>query len=347
MKKTFGLYKFVLTLFSFFLILPVCSYAQTDFEVIETETGFYYTVKEGDTLWELSERFNDSPWLWPDVWSQNQQIPNPHLIYPGQKIRLFLRQDLDGLARKISSNSLSEKGSSDDLIYKEPIYYYYSPIESTGFLFKTPPAPAASIFKVKDDKELISTDDMVFIKHLNDHSFSPGKLYVTFEIISPVTHPETDEKIGSHYLLTGVVEITRVEPDFSEAKVVKSYKNISVGNSLMPYTSRSPKIFITESRYGLYGNIVASEKLTRLSGDDTIVFIDKGNKDGVKPGQIYPVFKQDMVEIDRYNKEKVQLTPIVLGAIIVLHTEETTSTVLISQAKQGIPLGAVFGIPIP
>jgi hypothetical protein len=322
----------------FFLAFPACLLAQNDSHLIETETGFYYTVQQGDTLWDLSERFNNSPWLWPDLWSQNQQIPDPHLIYPGQKIRLFLRKDWERLA---------QKQPLDEFMHHRPVYYYYSPMESIGFIRKDPKEPDASILKVKDDKEIISTGDMIFVKHLGKSSFSTGEQYYTYQVISPIIHPNTGEKIGAQYLLTGVIEITRSEPKFSEAEVFKSYRTIRVGDYLMPYEPRSPNIPITESQYGLFGNIIASEKQTRLFGDDTIVFIDKGNFDGIKPGQLYPVFKQDKVEINSLTKERIQLTPVVLGSIIVLQTEQTSSTVLVSQANQEIPIGAIFGTPLP
>ena len=30
-------------------------------EIVETESGIYYTVKKGDTLWDLSRKFADTP----------------------------------------------------------------------------------------------------------------------------------------------------------------------------------------------------------------------------------------------------------------------------------------------
>ncbi len=54
-----------------------------------------YEVVKGDTLWDISGKFLHDPYQWPSIWKQNPQIANPHLIYPGDLIRLSV---VDGRA---------------------------------------------------------------------------------------------------------------------------------------------------------------------------------------------------------------------------------------------------------
>src|SRR5688572_19681275 len=56
-----------------------------------------YTVKSGDTLWDISRLFLKSPWRWPELWGMNlDEIKNPHLIFPGQ---ILVLEKIDGRAR--------------------------------------------------------------------------------------------------------------------------------------------------------------------------------------------------------------------------------------------------------
>ena len=49
-----------------------------------------YNVVKGDTLWDISAKFLNHPWQWPELWKNNSQIGNPNLIYPGDTIYFSL-----------------------------------------------------------------------------------------------------------------------------------------------------------------------------------------------------------------------------------------------------------------
>ena len=64
---------------------------------LKADAPEFYTVRRGDTLWDISKIFLTSPWRWPQLWGMNMdQVRNPHLIYPGQELVL---ERADGRAR--------------------------------------------------------------------------------------------------------------------------------------------------------------------------------------------------------------------------------------------------------
>jgi LysM domain len=324
------------------IIFPVCLLGQETTETVEHEAGFYYTVHKGDTLWDLSSRFSDNPWLWPDLWGENRQISNPHWIYPGERIRLFHLKGVDTFAKK----NIMENQPKEEKSEKETLYYFYSPINSIGFVRKQAITPYGTIFKVKDDKDLIGAGDTVYIRPNVDHSLLPGTRYTVYRALPPIVNPKTKALIGTQHYLTGVVEIEKKESRFVVARVVQSYRSIAVNDLLMPYKKRSPRIALTQSKMGLNGEIIGSEEREKNIGDHTVAFIDKGDQDGVKIGQSYSIYYQENEKIGEASKEIVPLTPVVYGSLLVLHTEKSTSTVLITRSDQSVHPGTKIASPI-
>jgi len=187
---------------------------------------------------------------------------------------------------------------------------------------------------VKDDKEMISAGDLVFIRAKGDMNLKAGSKYSVYRTLKPIIDQKTEALIGIQHYLTGIVEITKIEPRFAVARVVQSYRTIEVGNLLMPYKRRLPKIELIQSKKGLNGQLIIFEEQANIIGDNDIAFIDKGSKDDVKLGQQYSIYYQE------------KLTQIVYGTLLVLHTEQTTSTVLITRSDQSINPGAKICSPI-
>ncbi len=330
-----------LCIFTAILIFPVYLFGQEATETVEHEAGFYYTVHKGDTLWDLSSRFSDNPWLWPELWNQNHQISNPHWIFPGERIRLFQLKGVETFTQKKAVAKQDEKASP-----KDAIYYYYSPINSIGFIRKDPMTPDGTIFKVQNDKDLISVGDTVYIGRNADHSLVPGTRYTVYRTLPPIVDPETRALIGTQHYLTGVVEIEKNESGFDVGRVVQSYRSIAVNDHLMPYKKRSPRIALVKSKMGLTGEIIGSEEREKNMGDHTVAFIDRGNQDGVKIGQAYRIYSQQEGNPGVSGKKTVTLPPVIYGSLLVLHTEKSTSTVLITQAEHSVHPGTKIESPV-
>lgn len=335
---------------------------------IEQETIFYYTVKKGDTLWDISKHFFDSPWLWPELWSKNNQILNPHLIYPGNRIRIYKKDGVIVITQVTEKEALAAIEAPDEIQEPSPLpalpakstieqsefvdkkpekespFFEYTNIDNIGFIREKSADSDAYIFKMKGDKTLISKDDIVYLKQKDNapNALIPGSLYSIFEILeNPIMDDISKKYIGMQHNIKGVVEITEIlqkDPMIAEGRVASTFREVNIGDLLMPYKRRSPKITLTESPEGIDGKILVTQTHKRIFADDTIAFIDKGEQDGIRPGQRYNIYYEE--NLDEIVKK------IDIGSLIVLHTEKTTSTVFITKSNKALEPGFKIRTPI-
>ena len=334
----------ILILFIFLLIpaFPGSQPAAQDQPTVKYETGFYYTVQKGDTLWDLSQKFSDTPWQWPEMWKENSQIANPHRIYPGQRIRLYRRSGAQGLGEK---GPLKDKTVADKPELTNMLEFHYASIDRVGFIRKDPVQSMGTIFKVEGQKTMISTGDLVYIRPEDNSSLAKGRKFTIYRTLKPIKAKDTQKLIGIQHYLTGAVEITIVRPDFVLGRIVATYRPIEVGDLLMPYDRRLPRIGMQQSPQGLEGRIIESEEHQSMFGESAIAFIDKGEQEGVRPGQLYWIYKQENFRINPKEKYETTLTPVLLGELLVLHTEKTTATVMITDSLMAIQPGTKIITP--
>ena len=301
--------------------------AQQNPEIVQQKAGFYYTIQKGDTLWDLSQRFSDSPWVWPDLWKENEQIANPHWIYPGNQIRIYRKDWVSKFDTPVEMAPITAHSP-------EPIHFLYKDIDMVGFIRKEPVKPSAVIVKVKDDKVLISERDLVFVRKETSQGFFPGSLFTIYRTYDPIKDKKTGDYIGIQHYLVGVAEIIKEDEKIATAKIIQSFRAIYVNDKLMPQLKRSEEIPISPVSKQLNGSIIIPEEKQTIFGDHDVAFINLGKKDGVAPGQFFSIYYREKT------KDGSLLDAQVYGELMVLHTEDTTSTVIITQSDDSISSGA-------
>ena len=310
----------------------------------ELETGFYYTVKEGDTLWDISQRFNDTPWQWPDLWHENLQLPNPHWIYPGERIRLYRKSDSQPYeAQATPQIEVPVEASKPEA---PPVQFYYSRMSRIGFIRKPPVTPLGEIFKSMGDKKLISLNDIIYIRSLEPDGsagFAPGERFTVFRTMNPTDERFSEETLGTQHYLLGVAEITQSEPQYVMAKVVEAFRAIHTGDQLMAFEAQTPEVQVVPSTPGIKASLINSEDHTKLIGSGVVAFIDKGEEDNIRPGQEYHICYQETVE--GVGKKPLTLAPVKIGSLIVLRTEKKASTVYVTDAYGKIEPGQMVLTP--
>jgi len=317
------------------LLFPFLANAGIQEHIIETESGFYYTVQKGDTLWDLSRNFSDSAWQWPDLWHYNPDIGNPHLIYPGQRIQIYRKSWEDMEKQETAAIKAAPQPAPSR-------YHVYSGINMLGFIRKTAVEPTGTVFKVKEDRQLISTNDKIYIRPATSGGMKEGSLYTLYRTSDPVRDPVNHDVIGIQHMIVGTVEITRIENGFVIGQVKDAYTAIETEDKLMPFQSRTERIIFSDPVAGLSGKIIKAEENQIMIGEHMIAFIDKGSRDGVKAGQSYRISYMETTGTRSFLKKPVDLCPEYIGSLLVLHTEETTSTVVITNSVNSITPGLPF-----
>jgi LysM repeat protein len=327
----------------FFLAAPAA--ANLEDHIIKTESGFYYTVQKGDTLWGLSKQFTDSPWDWPALWSNNPQIKNPHLIYPGQKLLIF-KKGWEGKEKKEEIREpvvLSAIEPAAPVQATNPKFYSSYGIDAVGFIRKEPMPSSARIFNTWNKYDLISSEEELFVYPSSGSTpMTVGDKFLTYRTIGPLMDKDTNAKIGYQHYIGGIARITKLEPEYAVAVVEQTFHEIKLYDSLMPYKPGPTEVPIKDGLKGIVGKIIKPEENRDLVGENDIIFFDKGSEDGIELGQSYTIYEQEII-VAPIKRNLRTLAPEYVGKLIVLRTEANASSARILNSLKDIEPGYLVG----
>ncbi|NOY39413.1 MAG: LysM peptidoglycan-binding domain-containing protein [Nitrospirae bacterium] len=318
---------FIFLIISLSLLMP--SY------IMAGETEYVeYTVKKGDTLWDITGGKFDDPFLWPNVWKENPNVKNPDLIFPGQRLRLpryMLQKQIDlriPEEKEVKKEIAVPEEKAITIAPRQPFVVDADLIAASGFIDKITPG-VGRIVATPDGRTLIGKDDLVYIKLNNSAVPEKGKKFYAERSLGVIKHPSTGDILGNLIELTGVIEVQGQEAGYTKAKVIDSFIEIQKGDPIDNYYSIESFPLVKGTSPAVSGTVVAARDLRLISGNYDIVYIDRGSVDGVTPGDIFT-----LVSAEKPNRP--------VGKIQVISTRQKSATAIVTKSRTAIMRGDYF-----
>jgi hypothetical protein len=317
--------KTIVLLLGAILLLPVLTFAKG---VPQT-----YVIRKGDTLWGVSQRFLKDPDYWPNLWSNNPFVTNPHLIYPGQEIAIYDGRILVVGEKKTPSEGpvvVDEKIAEDTITIK-------TFGGADGFISEKALQGLGTIIDAVDNRLLMAKDDTLFIQ-MNEPA-DIGDLFLAVRADKAIHHPRTGAMLGYRVMDLGTVQIREINPSVATGVVTESYREIKRGDRIISPHLREYHIDLKKAANPLSGFVVAATNDQEGLASYDVIHVDLGAADGLEPGNLLYLARERKVTNKALVKKAVDLPDIFLGEAVVLETQEHTSAVLILKCRETVFVG--------
>jgi len=317
-----------------------------------------YTVKSGDTLWDISRMYLKSPWRWPELWGMNiEQIRNPHLIFPGQNLYLVKtggRASLRvGDGSEGGSGRLSPRVRSSDLnrdgIPAIPLHLIEPFLNEAVIFDQNELASAPRVVGAQEGRVFLSRGDLAYVRG----DLGQNRNFRVFREPRPLKDPTTGEVLGYEAVYLGVAEFTR-KGDSSKGDVVPDTftltsvrQEISNGDKLSPVPSREflnyvphpPSKEIAGQIVSVYGDAVTA-------GQNQIVALNRGSRDGMESGHVLALWRDGERTVDTTaGNAKIKLPDERHGNLFVFRVFNRMSYALILSVQVPVSAGDRFTQP--
>lgn len=331
MTQTIYRWLLLLILLTFVSVLPATA-----------EEGQIYTIKKGDTLWDLSQRFIDDPYYWPNVWSHNPDISNPHLIFPGQKIRI-----LDGRLEIIpaypeagqKAPEMAEETPAASEPEAEQTITVKAPGSGNGFILTNEQSLGVLVDSV-DNRVMLTRGDMVFLKMNDPASVAIGDKFGLYQRSSEIMHPVTKAQVGTMMNNLGVLEITDTKGNTFIARVISVYREITRGAELFEYSVPQKEFTLQQATTDAKGHIIATRDKRLAQGMEDVVFIDLGQEQNVASGNLFYISRPRQVSDELLEQAgDLDLPDEVLGAAVIAEVKNQTASALIIKSVADMYIG--------
>ncbi|WP_185234153.1 LysM peptidoglycan-binding domain-containing protein [Teredinibacter franksiae] len=318
--------------------IPAITHAEEP-ELHETVPATH-TVVKGDTLWDIAGSFLKNPWMWPEIWHVNAQISNPHLIYPGDLIRLIYmdgkpRLTLDTSGRVFKLSPKARVLSQEEAIETIPLDAINAFLSRSRMVTDDQLEGAPYVLAGMDEHLIVGAGDRLYARG----TFEEGsRVYGVYRRGESFVDPDTGEKLGVLAEDMGTAELMTSERDISTLKVVRSTEEIRAGDRMLRHEERAIEstFYPSAPESEVKGVILAVEKGLHQVGNLDVVVINRGEREGIAPGTVMAIYKRGGKIRDRVTGESVLLPDERAGVLMVFRVFDKVSLGLVLEAYRGI-----------
>ncbi len=321
----------------------------------EGRPGRIHVVQGGDTLWDISDAYLGTPWVWPSLWKDNDAIKNPHLIHPGDHIWIspyeMRKVSAAEAAALLAAQGAAGAAAPAALAETDAIpttrslgTYLYSEIDNTGFVTREQYEGAASILDSPEPRKWL-TDPAEVVIGLGEGEVQVGDQFEIFRTQSRVTDLDTGMHFGWATNQLGWLEVTRVDQESSRAIIRKSRSEIQRGDHLLPRRVRSPEIALAGSPGAVEGRIVHTPDRRLQMSQTDIVYVDAGTRDGLvvgSPLEIYRPLGDQGVAVDDAQNRARRIPDHVVAKLLVVDVYDDTAVAVVMHTTEELNRGDHF-----
>ena len=321
-------------------------------ESVKVDHPRTYVVKRGDTLWDIASLFLKDPWYWPEIWHDNPQVSNPHLIYPGDILTLVY---VNGMPQIMVGKPVHAIGDAAPLpVVKLSPTARRDTLEAS---IKTIPGDAIRQFlskpRVVSKEELdsapyiIGTDDEHLILGEGERVYVRGEIdkervrYTVYRPGAELTDPVSGEVLGYEGIYAGEVHITKYG-DPAVGKLTFTEREVLIGDRLLPtdkskidnlYFPRLPDRKINGQIIHLSDALFGVAKFQ-------VAVINKGDRDGLETGNLLATYGKGEHIKDKYDRsgksDEIDLPAQRSGLMMIFRTFDHVSYGLILESTRVI-----------
>lgn len=321
--------------------------------------GRVHIVRRGDTLWDISDAYLGTPWVWPSIWRDNSQVENPHRIYPGDRIwitpnemRKISAEEAAILLSNLPPGTPAEPAAAAEVFPTTPATtesqaapaaneqrtVIVSARESTGLITPEQYEAAASIVGRVPERVMLSQEDQVYIG-AGEGAVAVGDELTVFRTREKVLDPDTGRMLGYHVDFLGYVEVTETYPESSLAKIRMSTGEVQQGDRVTPRQPLPQEISVGPSPGEVDGKISYFPQSRVVMGWNDFVYLNRGSDDGVEVGSPLEVYRRGYTADEPARDETVQVPDRVIAKLVVVRAGQASSVALVTRAETELRLG--------